>query len=232
MRPVDRGAAPADDAENELLFKEYGDARDWLIERVGDYCSYCEVALNSSVPVEHVLPKSRHPQLEKKWSNLLLACDYCNPVKGSQDVVLEDYFWPDCDNTARPFVYELDRSPQVASNLTAFQKEVARRTLELTGLDREPGHPGLTRKDRRWLKRREAWGVAIHEYRKIQENDSPQQRDSAVHVAISRGFWSVWMQVFAGDIDMRRRLIAGFRGTAQNCFDFRGQPIKRDGGQI
>ena len=232
MRPVERGNAPTDNNGTVIVFQAYGDARDPLIKKLGDYCSYCEVALHSTVHVEHVRPKSKHVALERTWTNFLLACDYCNPTKGDEDVVLDEYYWPDTDNTARPFVYNLDRAPQRADWLDANQRVIAQRTLALTGLDREPGHAQLTPKDRRWFKRREAWGVALHERRKLTESDTPQQRDSAVHVAISRGFWSVWMQVFHDDYDMRRRLIAGFRGTAANCFDIDTQPVVRVGGRI
>lgn len=232
MRPVERGDVPRDSSGAEILFNEYGDARDPLIGRIGDYCSYCEVALHSSVHVEHVQPKSKRGHLEKTWSNFLLACDYCNPTKGAADVVQGDYFWPDRDNTARAFDYVSDRAPQVAGGLSDPQKTMAQATLELTGIDREPGHAQLTERDRRWLKRRQAWGIALLERRKISESDTPQQRDSAVHVAISRGFWSVWMQVFHDDLDMRRRLIAAFPGTAQNCFDGHTAYIQRPGGNI
>lgn len=69
MRPVERGNAPTDHNGIAIEFKEYGDARDPLIARLGDYCSYCEVALHSSVHVEHVRPKSKHGGLEKIWAN-------------------------------------------------------------------------------------------------------------------------------------------------------------------
>lgn len=232
MRPVDRGNAPTDQDGNAIVFQEYRDARDHLIRRLGDYCSYCEVALHSDVDVEHVRPKSKHSHLAKTWTNFLLACKYCNPTKGDKDVVLNDYYWPDTDNTARPFIYELDRAPQVAGSLNAGQKTIARRTLELTGVDREPPHAALTPSDRRWLKRRAAWGVAIGERQKIRRNDTAEQRESALHVAIGRGFWSVWMQVFSDDLDMRRSLIAWFFGTDITCFDNQTQPVARAGGNI
>ena len=232
MRPVTRGDAPKDANGVTIAFKEHGDARDYLIRQIGDYCSYCEVALHSGIDVEHVQPKKWHLDLETTWTNFLLACDYCNPVKGKKDVVLDQYYWPDTDNTSRPFVYDLDRSPQLANWLSPDQRSIAKRTLELTGVDREPGHPNLTVKDRQWKKRREAWGVALRERQKIQQSDTVHQRDSAVHVAIGRGFWSVWMQVFHDDFDMRKRLNTAFQGTAKDCFDNTTQPCQRPNGKI
>ena len=232
MRPVTRGDVPKDANGVAVVFKQYGDARDYLISRIGDFCSYCEVALHSGIDVEHVQPKKWHPDLETEWSNFLLACDYCNPVKGKKDIALDQCYWPDTDNTSRPFVHELDRSPQLAAWLSPQQQAIARHTLELTGIDREPGDPKLTVKDRRWRKRREAWGVALRERQKIELSDTTHQRDSAVHVAIGRGFWSVWMQVFHDDVDMRNRLNAAFQGTAKDCFDNTTQPSPRPGGQL
>ncbi len=232
MRPITRGDVPKDANDAAVVFNHYGDARDPLIARIGDYCSYCEVALHSGIDVEHVQPKKSHPDLETTWSNFLLACNYCNAVKGPRGDNLHDYYWPDTDNTSRPFVYERDRSPRVADWLSADQRVLAQQSLKLTGLDREPGHSGLTQWDRRWSKRREAWGVALRERDKIQQSDTIQQRDSAVQVAVARGFWSVWMQVFHDDIDMRRRLNAAFPGTAIDCFDNSTQPSQRPGGRL
>lgn len=219
MRPVERGSVPKDGDGNSVVFKEYGDARDFLIGRIGDYCSYCENVLPDSIHIEHVRPKKKNPTLARNWSNLLLACSYCNPTKGDEDVVLSEYFWPDTDNTARAFVYDTDRAPQIAPGLSPADQVVAQRTLALTGIDREPGgHSQPSAKDRRWQKRREAWGVALQARRNISDNDTPQLRDAVVMSAIARGFWSVWMQVFNDDPDMRRRLINAFTGTAINCF--------------
>lgn len=53
------------------------------------------------------------------------------------------------------------------------------------------------------------------------------------NLAKAKGFFSVWMDVFAKDVDMRRRLIATFPGTAQDCFDPTSTaPIAREGGRL
>ncbi|MEX0714336.1 MAG: hypothetical protein WD278_18515 [Pirellulales bacterium] len=232
MRPVERGDAPLDHDGKPVLFRHYRDARDMLIQRIGDFCSYCEVALHSAVAVEHVSPKSLHPSSEREWSNFLLACDYCNPIKADRDVAVGDYFWPDQDNTARLFQYELDQAPKVGHGLTEAQHAIASRTLELTGLDRVPGHPRFSGRDRRWLKRNEVWGIALQAFKLLQANDTLEMRSLICLTAISRGGWSIWMTVFAQDIDMRSRFVNGFRGTAHNCFDAETRPILRAGGRI
>lgn len=225
MRPIERGPAPG-------VFTDHKDARDPLIQRIGDYCSYCENALPSGIDVEHVRPKSLNPDVALNWPNFLLACGHCNSIKGHQAITIGDYFWPDTDNTSRAFKYELDQPPSVGGALGDSACAAAQRTLELTGLDRAPGHPDYSDRDRRWFKRKEVWGVALLSFQMLQENDTPFMRQTIVFTAQSRGFWSVWMTVFQHDHDMRRRFIAAFPGTAVTCFAPDTTPIARPGGSI
>jgi uncharacterized protein (TIGR02646 family) len=232
MRPVERGICPQDRAGNPIAFAHYRDARDELIGRVGDYCSYCEVCLHSSVHVEHVRPKKPQPALEREWTNFLLACDECNSIKGDADVDLDDYYWPDRDNTARAFRYDFNLPPAVEPSLTLAQQAIARSTIALTGLDRVPGHSRFSERDRRWKKRMDVWGVALLQRKCLVARDSAEIRDAILQIAIARGHWSVWMQVFHDDVDMRSRLIRWFRGTAANCFDQETRPITRRSGKV
>jgi uncharacterized protein (TIGR02646 family) len=231
MRPVHRGDAPLDADGNAVEFGEYKEARDPLIARIGDFCSYCEIVLHSTIHVEHVRPKSRRPDLALQWSDFLLACDSCNSTKGDEDVVLADYFWPDTDNTARPFVYETDAPPKMAGGLSAADAATAVRTVELTGLDRVPGHPRFSDRDRRWFKRREVWGIALLALRRLEANDTGENRLWIGQLAISRGFWSVWMAVFRDHVEMRQILLSWFAGTARDCFDANTNLVPRYGGK-
>ncbi len=234
MRPVHRGPVP-EAGGIPRTYAAYGDARDDLFARLGDYCSYCEMRCHEGPAVEHVQPKrgkSGHPELELIWDNFLLGCPFCNSTKGDRQVVLSDCYWPDQDNTFRAFKYELDRAPQAADALSPAQQATAEKTLQLTGLDREPTHPKLTRKDRRWFKRREAWGIALLAFHDLQKEPSEAMRRQIVNVAMGVGFWSVWMTVFAGDADMKRRFVMAFIGTALDCFDAEMNPVPRPGGRI
>jgi len=234
MRPVERGAVPLDTKSKPIKFKEYGDARDYLIGRLGDYCSYCEVPLFTPA-IEHIQPKNLHPVLEKEWGNFLLACTYCNSNKGDKPINsnnLRDYFWADKDNTFRAFRYEKDRALQIALPLNPAQQKIAQETLELTGLDRERGHPKFSKKDRRCDKRNEAWGKAERAKSNLQATPSDSMREQIIDTATSTGFWSVWMTVFQDDSDMRNHLINAFTGTSLACFDANIQLIQRAGGQL
>ena len=223
MRPVLRGDAPPG------AFTNYRQARDPLIERLGDYCSYCEVPLLTQVDVEHMRPKDSNPNLSLTWSNFLLACTYCNRAKSNTDVNMLDYFWPDRDNTFLAFIYPERLPPETNPALSSTQRTIADRTLVLTGLERMPG----SSRDRRWGKRWEAWSKALHARNNLSRNNVTPQRESIMDTAISTGFWSIWMTVFADDADMRKRLIDAFPGTrSSGCFDEQDQPISRPGGQV
>lgn len=232
MRPVDRGDVPKDENDDPVEYDDYKDARDDLIERMGDYCSYCEISLHSQIDVEHVVPKSLDPTLELEWTNFLLACKNCNSTKLNKPVVIDQFYWPERDNTLRAFFYEKDLPPQLTEDDADIDAARAQRTLDLTGLNRDATHPNLSDRDRRWLKRINAWSKALEVKTLIALNDTDQMRQLALMVAKGVGFWSVWFAVFNEDIDMCRRLIDGFHGTEKLCFadDMTLEP--RPGGSI
>ena len=229
MRPVDKGVAPQS-------YPQYRCAQRDLVERIGDYCSYCERQIETNLAVEHIQPKSRVPALHNKWSNFLLACVNCNSCKGSRDIDLTNFFWPDFDNTLLAFDYLEDGRLSQHPSLAARDRALAQATIELFGLDREPGHPDSnkhpTSSDIRWRRRREAWQLALGELSRLQREDTTNIRELIVKVATGRGLFSIWMKVFENDSDMRKRLIQGFKGTAENCFNSDGKTIPRPGGQI
>ena len=234
MRPVERGSHPKDEKENDVTYKEYQQARGELIRRLGEYCSYCEMHLDSSLAVEHVRPKKppgasvvdRTRELE--WTNFLLACTNCNSTKGDTDVALDDYLWPDRDNTFRALSYT--SGGKVAARDGDF-KQKAENIISLTGLDKTPNED--TASDRRWLNRREAWDMAVRSKGRLSRNDSGDFREQIIETAVANGFWSAWMTVFESDADMLKRLIVAFKGTASSCFDTQNgyAPIARNGGQ-
>jgi uncharacterized protein (TIGR02646 family) len=110
MRPVERGLAPQ-------TYAQYRDAIEDLKSRLGSYCSYCERQVAASLAVEHVIPKSLRPELEKEWHNFLLGCTNCNSVKGDRVVELQNFIWPDRDNTLLALVYSKGGFIRLADNL-------------------------------------------------------------------------------------------------------------------
>ena len=236
MRPVNRGPIPTDASGNEINFNEYQNAREKLIERLGETCSYCEMHLDSSLHVEHVKPKKPKgsddtiPERELDWHNFLLACSNCNSTKSNKDVILEDYFWPDIDNTFRAFTYSEGGLIRPSTELNAELQSKAKATIELTGLDKCPlSNPKAS--DRRWINRREVWNIAVRAKDRLSRNDYDDFRDQIVDTMTGHAYWSIWMTVFQGDSDMLQRFIEALAGTARDCFDERGMPLPRPGGQ-
>ena len=232
MRPVERGPRPLAMDGAPIQFNEYGEARDLLIYRIGCYCSYCEMPRPESPDVEHVQPKKWNPALTTYWGNFLLACRTCNSIKGDTPVNVDDFLWPDRDNTWLAFRYQCHRGPQAAAQTNSAVEAKAAATIGLLGLDRQPGHPSFSQRDRRWLVRIQTWDVALLSLNRLYTADTPAMRAQIVETALAKGFWSVWMTVFESDRDMQRRLRDAFPGTAANCWDIAGNPAPRPGGVI
>jgi uncharacterized protein (TIGR02646 family) len=231
MRPVRRGDTPEDDHGNPKVFAKYTDAKPDLVDRLGEYCSYCETWIPVSLAVEHVRPKSLHPGLALSWSNFLLGCTNCNSVKGDTDIALSDYYWPDSDNTARAFEYQDGGIIVVDPNLTDAQEARAQRTLSLTGLDRDPAAPNKpTPSDMRWRHRGEAWDLASKYLARFENGETDV--DTIADLMVQRGYWSIWMTVFQGHQQVRQRLITELRGTARDCFDGQCRAVPRPGGAL
>ncbi|MEZ4852315.1 MAG: HNH endonuclease, partial [Bacteroidia bacterium] len=69
MRPIIKGAIPKNNEGLDIVFPDYKYARRYLIDRIGEYCSYCERKIEANLAVEHVQPKSLNPDLELSWDN-------------------------------------------------------------------------------------------------------------------------------------------------------------------
>jgi len=233
MRPVVRGICPQDDQGENVIFSNYSQARGELINRMGEFCSYCEMHLDASLAVEHVKPKSLNPDDELNWNNFLLACANCNSTKGTTDVDLEAYLWPDRDNTFYAFQYAEGGLVSASHRLDDTDlKRKAQATILLTGLDKHPlNNPKAS--DRRWINRRETWDIAFESKQDLAGSDTPEMRRQIIRTATGHAYWSIWMTVFKEDASMLQRLIQAFPGTCSDCFDAADgyNPVPRDGGQ-
>ena len=203
MRSIDRGPRPTGNDGHPIAFAQYGQAKIPLVERIGEYCSYCERP--GDLHVEHVVPRSVARELETEWSNLLLGCVNCNSRKLDKNHTRQGYLWPDNDDTFRAFVYRSGGRVSVNEELTPDERCKASAIFNLVGL----GGMG-TPTDRRRHKRRRAWDQAVKVRNLISDDKS---RILAVQVAQGTGFFSVWMAVFYDDVDMQERLTRAFPGT-------------------
>ncbi|MCP4698748.1 MAG: HNH endonuclease [Gammaproteobacteria bacterium] len=213
MRPIEKHT-PLDDRGRPKTYSAYQNARGDLIDQLGDYCCYCGAQLDASLAVEHVQAKDTNPALALKWGNFLLVCTNCNSTKSNKTIVLQDYYWPDQDNTHLAFVYGAGGTVAPHPGLNDDQRLIAKRTLQLIGLDKRPGNYPA-RSDRRWINRKKAWDMAQAAKNLLFEQDTPKLRTYIATSATQAGFWSVWVTVFKEDNDMLQRLTKAFPGTFQ-----------------
>lgn len=114
MRPVNKPTPPklidADAAPTQL--DPLTRLRMQLQDTIGYYCSLCEmpITVTQAVASKHVRTFKRLPT-QNDWSDLLLACDYCQVHRTSDIADLRNYLWPDTDatfslGTTSPFLYE------------------------------------------------------------------------------------------------------------------------------
>lgn len=235
MRPIYKGDSPYKTIEN------YQDAELYLEERVGRYCSFCEMRVNNSLAVEHKESKNSGGD-PTAWNNLLLACTYCNSRKGERIKKgdLDKWIWPDQDNTFLVFTYE-DAIPKLNDTyLKTVSDDVricAKKVFEDLALDYHPIKGKKSKyKDKRWLSRYQALDVA-KEVKNTWEicqdkNVKEHLKKNIIDMAIGYGFFSVWMMVFENEPEIRQALILAFPGTCKKCFDENGNAQKREGGRI
>ncbi len=237
MRPVNKGVAE-DDQGVAFAFAEYAEAYPYLRDRLGLYCSYCELPIRNNPEIEHKIPKNNKtgdPSLECCWGNLLLACKHCNTNKGSKAVNKDDYFWPDEDNTFRAFEYREAARIVPHPELDAAEAAKADATIKLFGLERiedDLDKPPAER-DNRWRDRKHAWGKAGLAKEDLEKEDHAGMKKWMLLDVVDSGFFSVWMTVFKEDADMKSRLIEAFPGTrGSRCFDGEGNVVPRAGGKL
>lgn len=222
MRPVQRGSSP-----QTTDFTDYTDAKRFLVPRIGRYCSYCERRVATNLAVEHIQPKGlpAYVPLEGRWNNFLLGCVNCNSTKKDKDLVLADTLLPDRDNTFAAFDYFADGRIEVSAMVSLVNRAMAVRLLSLVGLDKPISlffdENGKQVALDRVAQRMEVWGIALEAKQDVDANPGNDAvRRGAVRTAQGEGFFSIWMTVFAGDVDMRKRLIEAFPGTqGSGCFD-------------
>gem|GEM_PF-5495633 len=78
---------------------KYGNARGALIDNYGEYCSYCGMPVqDSSLAVEHCLPKQVFPSQMLYYTNFFLSCPTCNSYKGAKPTWSESYNWANMYN--------------------------------------------------------------------------------------------------------------------------------------
>jgi len=67
-----------------------------LIDETREKCAYCESKVRHIAhgDIEHISPKSIHPELTFEWDNLTFACPICNGNKSNKEGFVDPY---DCE---------------------------------------------------------------------------------------------------------------------------------------
>lgn len=210
MRPVKRGTAPK-------TYSNYRDARNDLADRLGWYCSYCEMPVKNMIEVEHVIPKIHPPYLELDWNNFLLSCRYCNGVKGDKNTSRTGYVWPDQDNTDFVFDYDEIKVISAKSGLSQTIEDAANKTIGLMGLNRISGGAiEPTDADTRPFSRQEAWFEARASLGRWRGAPIQPMAEQIAVAATGFGHFSIWCTVFDGEQMVIEAIRNAFRGTYQD----------------
>ncbi len=212
MRCVERGPWPKDDNCKKKIFAPYKTAKNDLMNKLGDYCCYCERP--GDLDIDHVVPVDRQPALEEDWTNFLLACRNCNATKGARNLSRDRYIWPDLDDTESAFEYLPSGGVKVREDLDEPFRAKAQALFDLVGIGRPPWNDPMAR-DSRWRKRRARWNRAEELRERLANGDTTI--DDIVASAKDLGFWSVWMTVFADHCEVRARLRKAFPGTRRRA---------------
>lgn len=227
MRPINRGAIPKKEDGIDLEFKTYSAAKIPLKDRLGSFCSYCEMNIDNQVDIEHVSPKSKNPDLELDWSNFLLGCKACNTIKGNNNQSRDGYVFPDHDNTA--FLYDyLTSYVKVDPTLDTNIKSLAQATLDLVQLDRRVDT--FNRADDRFYAREQARAkanLALKDYIELISSVPAEKIPFLNRLTANscNSFFSMWLQIFKDYPEVKRLILQNINGTAMECYDQNIFPI-------
>lgn len=205
-------------------------------KRLGEYCSYCEFPIKHVPEVEHIASKVNGGD-RTDWKNLLLGCKYCNTRKSraTSPESVDEYIWPDCDNTALAYTYqngvpEVNKKKLLEADSTGKFYKKAKKLFDLVQLNHVPDKK---EKDKRFAKRNEAFQIAqesLDNWRTIKKivNDSrvlELYKNTIATTALAVGFFSVWMTVFSEESEILCMLIERFPNTRKEYFDKAGHPV-------
>ncbi len=222
MRPVEKGVYLG-------KFAEHGDAKPELINRLGKHCCYCEAfGEATALDVEHIYPQKAHPKRAKEWDNFLLSCKSCNSKKnshlgsGKQRALMKRYLWSHTDNTARAFQYHGDGRVEPAPTASAPVRKLAEATIKMIGSLSSPAAAGpfedLSIAYTGVSIRSEVWAEIAEIKKCYVANPSPGLARALANLAVARGYFSIWMEVFKDRPEYRRELIVAFKADPK-CFD-------------
>lgn len=214
MRPVNKGSAPR-------VYKDYKKAKWDLVDKLGNYCSYCEMNTDNQNDVEHIVSKSKDDSLKLEWENFLIGCKTCNGIKSAKTENRDGYPFPDKYNTAYLFTYE-NGKVKIREDLSDEDKKKAKNLFNLVNLGRSKDTSNKA--DDRLIARRKAYEKALeslNDYEELPELQMARQIGRS-----PEGFFSVWVEVFKDYPEVKKVILETVPGTAMECYDTNLNPVE------
>ena len=207
MRPVNKGLAPQ-------IYINYLQAKDDLRDVIGSYCSYCELNISNGMDIEHISPKSKNPEIENAWENLLVACKICNRNKSNNNDNRDGYIFPDTHNTAYAFKYTKTKV-LINDDLNDEEKILAQNTITLVKINRE--NDSQNRIDDRLYHRIREWDKAEDSLKDYLKNSSQEMINQITRSHTH--FISSWLEIFKSYPEVKKALLESIAGTNFRCYD-------------
>lgn len=104
------------------------DVKAQLLEDQHEKCYICERKLGTDFEIEHFKSKNNYPGLRQEWTNLFLACGYCNKKKSSS---FDDNLYPLDTNIEDEIEQRIDFSRNKASFTTAIDDAPHQNTVSM-----------------------------------------------------------------------------------------------------
>ena len=104
------------------------DVKAQLLEDQHEKCYICERKLGTDFEIEHLKSQENYSKLQQDWSNLFLACGYCNRKKSSS---FDDNLCPLDTNIEDEIEQRIDFSRNKASFTTAINDAPHQNTVRM-----------------------------------------------------------------------------------------------------
>lgn len=216
MRPINKWRTNTNNVKG--TYDPYGGAKLILLANFGNepnyFCNYCDRNIPGvNLEVEHVQPVKHYPDLEFSWVNFLIACKNCNLAKLDYNLEYQNIVVPHYQNTFNCFEFNNDGTISVPPHMVNNPRIAE--TIRMLGFDRGHGHPDKQPQDDRYDIRRQTLFTARKKLKQYEEGR--QDIDDIVEMAITTGFWAVWMNVFKNHEKVQNALIESFTNTFENA---------------
>ncbi len=104
------------------------DVKAQLLEDLHEKCYICERKLGTDYEIEHFKSINNYPGLRQEWTNLFMACGYCNRKKSSS---FDDNLYPLDTNIEDEIEQRIDFSSNKASFVTTIDDVPHQNTVRM-----------------------------------------------------------------------------------------------------